>query len=70
MEATVPLVLMFISLYSKWKLSISYYFQNKIFVVSQAELVKLSLKHTHDIGIKVWSVVCDSPFKVFIKLHI
>lgn len=48
---------MIISINGKWKLPISYFFQNEISAVSQAELVRLALKHTHSVDIKVWSLV-------------
>lgn len=53
---------MLISINGKWKLPIGYFFQKKISAVSQAELVSLALRHTHNVGIKVWSIVCNGAY--------
>lgn len=56
-EATEALVFMLISLRGTWKWPVGYFFVNKISATVQAELVKLALKISHQLGIWIWSVM-------------
>lgn len=63
--ATEVLVFMIVSLNGKWKLPVGYFLQNKISSITQAQLVKSALTHSHKSGLKVWGVTCLDWFCKF-----
>lgn len=65
MVATEALVFMLVSINGRWKLPIGYVFINKLTAVTQAELIKSALTHSHNAGLTVHSVTCDGAYTNF-----
>jgi len=65
MVATEALVFMLVSINGRWKLHIGYVFINKLTAVTQAELIKSALTHSHNAGLTVHSVTCDGAYTNF-----
>lgn len=59
--ATEVLVLMVVSLKSKWKLPIAYFFIKSLTAAEKANIVKEALKRLKEVGVIIVSVTCDGP---------
>lgn len=49
---------------------VGYFFQIKISSVTQAELIKSALVVSHNVGLKVWGIICDGAYTNFATMKI